>query len=463
MSAPQVTVIVPVYNTIDYLRPCLESLVGQTIGHDRLEVVAIDDGSTDGSGEVLEEYAAAHPDLFRVIHQANSGGPARPCNVGLDHATGRFVFFLGSDDYLALDALERLVQRADEWDADVVVPPAIGVGGRHVDQRVFQEEHPDLAFPGDLLPFSISNTKLFRRALVEEHGLRYPLDLQVGSDQPFAVAAMLHARRISVLGPPTAYFGVKRVDQGNITYCTDWRTRLTDLTAVIDHLCGLLPEGERRDALLVRHFTWELDKLLTRDLVQCDDDGGPGARRCARQGRPPAAHRRRTTQAGCAAPAALAPRPRRGHRASASSACRPTGAWAALGRARRCLPAAPRLPGRCRGLGLRDPRHQHREVGRRDRPRVEGRDRRQPDRADCDDHASRPCVGPADAAGAQPAQQLRRPARSARPSSWTGHPGAGQDPADDLARRPGPRGARPRAVRRGRWRPGRAEAPGRHR
>lgn len=275
MSVPlDVTVIVPVYDTVDYLQPCLESLVGQTIGHERLEVVAVDDGSTDGSGELLEAYAAAHPDVFRVIHQGNSGGPARPCNVGLDHATGRFVFFLGSDDYLALDALERLVQRADEWDADVVVPPAEGVGGRHVDQRVFRAEHPDLAFPGDLLPFSISNTKLFRRSLLEENGLRYPLDLAVGSDQPFTVAAMLHARRVGVLGRPTAYFGVKREDHGNITYRTSWRTRLENLTAIIDHLCDLLPTGERRDALLVRHFTWELDKLLTRDLPRCDDAEG---------------------------------------------------------------------------------------------------------------------------------------------------------------------------------------------
>ncbi|MFC7503472.1 glycosyltransferase family 2 protein, partial [Nocardioides sp. GCM10030258] len=69
-----VTVIIPVYNTVDYLSVCLDSLVGQTIGHQRLEVVAVDDGSTDGSGELLEKYAASYPEVVRVFHQDNSGG-----------------------------------------------------------------------------------------------------------------------------------------------------------------------------------------------------------------------------------------------------------------------------------------------------------------------------------------------------------------------------------------------------
>lgn len=273
---PDVTVIIPVYNTVDYLAPCLDSMVNQTIGHERLEVIAVDDGSTDGSGDLLDEYAARHPQLFTVLHQANSGGPAAPCNLGLEHATGRFVFFLGSDDYLACDATQRLVERADEWEADVVIPPAEGVNGRFIDQRLFDRgEDPDLEFPGRLSSYSLSNTKLFRRALIVEHGLRFPVDLRVGSDQPFAVAAMLRARRIGVLGRPTAYFGVKRADDSNITYRSDWRTRLVDLTKVIDHLCDLVPPGERRDALLVRHFSWELDKLLTRDLEHCEpDDAG---------------------------------------------------------------------------------------------------------------------------------------------------------------------------------------------
>src|ERR1051326_9149941 len=99
MAMPDVTVIVAVYNAGPYLHRCLRSLAGQTLDADRLEIIAVDDGSTDGSGAVLDRFAAAHPGRLTVLHQANSGGPAGPNNRALDLATGRYVFFLGADDY----------------------------------------------------------------------------------------------------------------------------------------------------------------------------------------------------------------------------------------------------------------------------------------------------------------------------------------------------------------------------
>ncbi|MEE3922295.1 glycosyltransferase [Micromonospora sp. BRA006-A] len=93
-SRPDVSAVVPVYNTLRYLRSRLDSVLRQTIGADRVEIVAVDDGSTDGSGRLPDRYAAKHPGTVRVVHQSNSGGPASPCNRGLDLATGRYVFFL---------------------------------------------------------------------------------------------------------------------------------------------------------------------------------------------------------------------------------------------------------------------------------------------------------------------------------------------------------------------------------
>lgn len=271
-SVPDVTVVIPVYNTVAYLRECVDSLLAQSIGHARLEVLAVDDGSTDGSGELLDEYAATYPDVVRVVHQPNSGGPAAPCNVGLGLARGRFVFFLGSDDHLAHDGLERLVTAADEWESDVVVPPMVGVNGRYVDQRLFARDVADLAFPHSALPFSLGNTKLFRRSMLEEHAIRYALDLRVGSDQPFTIAAMVAARRISVLARPHIYFAVRRDDAENISYSTDWRDRLDAVVAVIDHICTIVPAGPDRDAIVRRHFAWELNKILVRNLAECPSE-----------------------------------------------------------------------------------------------------------------------------------------------------------------------------------------------
>ncbi|GAA2104742.1 hypothetical protein GCM10009841_23050 [Microlunatus panaciterrae] len=266
VRVPDVSVIVPVYNTMPYLTACLDSLVAQSIGRDRLQIVAVDDGSTDGSGDELDRFARAYPDVFTVIHQPNSGGPAQPCNRGLDVASGRFLFFIGADDYLGPEALERLVARADEWDSDVVIGRMEGVGGRVVDQKLFTANAPDINFLDHPLANSLSNTKLFRSSLIRQHRIRYALDLKVGSDQPFVVEAMTRARRVSVLADYTCYYAVRRGDSTNITYSSSWQSRLHDLGAVVNHIASVVEPGPVRDAILKRHFLLDLGKLIRVDL-----------------------------------------------------------------------------------------------------------------------------------------------------------------------------------------------------
>ncbi|WP_326697455.1 glycosyltransferase [Streptomyces sp. NBC_01754] len=267
---PDVTVVVAVYNTMPYLTECLDSLVGQSIGLDRLEVVAVDDGSTDGSGEELDRFAERYPGTVKVIHQANSGGPAAPSNRALDVATGRFVYFVGSDDRLGEEALERMVAYADEHESDVVVGKMVGTNGRYVHQKLYVKNDPDLGLFRSSLPFTLANTKLFRRELVENHRLRFPEDLPVGSDQPFTIEACVRARKISVLSDYTFYYAVKRGDASNITYRADHLSRLRCTAAIMKHAASLVEAGPDRDALFKRHFTWELAKLVQDDFPALD-------------------------------------------------------------------------------------------------------------------------------------------------------------------------------------------------
>lgn len=113
---PLISVIVPVYNVGPYLDPCVDSLLGQTYQH--IEVLLIDDGSTDGSGAVCDGYAARDPRV-RVIHQQNQGVSAAR-NAGLDAATGAYIAFVDADDYVALDYLEVLYQNLTKQGADIV-------------------------------------------------------------------------------------------------------------------------------------------------------------------------------------------------------------------------------------------------------------------------------------------------------------------------------------------------------
>ncbi len=270
MSVPDVTVVLAVHNTMPYLTQCLTSLVEQSIGGGRMHVVAVDDGSTDGSGAELQRFARRHPGLFTVLRQANSGGPARPFNRGLDAATGRYVFFVGADDRLGTEALERLVTAADAYGSDVVLGRVVGVNGRHIYQDVYARTEEDLDLFDSPLPRSLANTKLFRRALLERHGIRYREDMRIGSDLPFTLEACWRAARISVLTGYDFYYAVRRFGGTNITYLSRHVLRVETAEKVMAFVADLIGPGARRDAILVHRFDHEVARLVEDDLLRLD-------------------------------------------------------------------------------------------------------------------------------------------------------------------------------------------------
>ena len=126
----KVSVIIPVYNAEQYLRQCLDSVVGQTLKD--IEIICVDDGPQDNSVAILKEYAARDSRL-RLIREKNRGaGAAR--NQGLREATGEYLSFLDADDFFEPDMLEKAVARAEEYDAQIVV---FNSDQYHMDKRQF--------------------------------------------------------------------------------------------------------------------------------------------------------------------------------------------------------------------------------------------------------------------------------------------------------------------------------------
>ncbi len=115
---PTLSFIVPVYNTAPYLRRCLDSILSQT-GAD-FEILAVDDGSTDESPEILKEYSASHPQLFFHLTKKN-GGLSDARNFGLAKARGKYVAFVDSDDYLHPDFLSLTVKKMEEENLDLLL------------------------------------------------------------------------------------------------------------------------------------------------------------------------------------------------------------------------------------------------------------------------------------------------------------------------------------------------------
>ncbi len=214
----KVSVIIPVYNSEEFLRQCLDSLINQTL--EDIEIICVDDGSTDGSRDILEEYARGD-ERVRVIVQKNKyAGVAR--NNGMKSAEGEYLIFLDSDDFFAPDLLEKTYNQAVSTDADVVLFGAKKydmLSGEYIDtphyfnrrylpeQTVFSgTDVPDRLF---LLTTPCPWTKLFRREFVSSENLRFQ-PIQNSNDVYFVLTALAVARRISYVDDDLVYYRVGR-------------------------------------------------------------------------------------------------------------------------------------------------------------------------------------------------------------------------------------------------------------
>ncbi|MBZ9642055.1 glycosyltransferase family 2 protein [Streptomyces sp. PSKA30] len=253
VTQPDVSVIIGAYEAMPYLVECLASVEAQTIDPERIEVIAVDDGSTDGTGEYLEEFAARAPMPVTVIRQENSGGPSGPRNVGLGKAAGRYVFFLDADDRLGAEALERMVAMADRNGTDVVLGRVEGVN-RSAPKSMWGRTLERTDVFSSKIKFTLSAQKLFRRELLERHGMRFDESLWTGEDALFTMGAYLRANGVSVLADYTCYYLVGREDGKHVTKSGGYTLRFDSARALMQLIADLVPAGERRDALMVRPF-----------------------------------------------------------------------------------------------------------------------------------------------------------------------------------------------------------------
>ncbi|MFD7420280.1 glycosyltransferase [Streptomyces californicus] len=273
MTTPDISVIIGAYNAMPYLTKTLTSVVEQTIGRDRLEIITVNDGSTDGTGDELERFAAQYPGLFQVFHQENSGGPSAPRNKGLDNARGKFVFFLDADDYLGAEALERMLAMAEKNNTDVVLGKMVGVNGRGAPASMFRRNQPRTDVFNSRVYWALNPLKLIRRELIEKHELRFPLGYKTCEDQLFTGMLYLKADGISVVADYDCLFIVKRDDGGNITTTTRGAdTRIRVLELMVDMVEKQVPAGPDRDGLMNRHLSIDMFHALIHLARESDPE-----------------------------------------------------------------------------------------------------------------------------------------------------------------------------------------------
>ena len=212
----KVSVIIAVYNPGPYLDLPIGSLQRQTMPAGEWEAILVDDGSTDGSGDRLDAIAAENPHI-RAVHIPNSGWPGTPRNVALPMARGEHVLIMDHDDWLGTEALERMYDFAESTGADVVVAKEVG-HGFGVPLMAFQRTIPDARLGEDPLLTLLTPHKLFRRSMLEAHGVRFPDGKRRLEDHLFVMPAYFGAKRIAVMADYPAYHWTRRSNDANASY-----------------------------------------------------------------------------------------------------------------------------------------------------------------------------------------------------------------------------------------------------
>ena len=173
----KLSIVIPVYNVEKYLRECLDSAIVPGIGG--YEIVCVNDGSTDTSPEILEEYRKQYPELMQIVHTENQGLGAAS-NNGVAAAKGEYIAFLDSDDYLSANAVKEMIEACSSGDDICIFDLAevnhqgqtIGIlKGCKRDEGVFTLDR----YPMLLFEYPSRANKIFRRSLFTEHEIRYPI------------------------------------------------------------------------------------------------------------------------------------------------------------------------------------------------------------------------------------------------------------------------------------------------
>ncbi|MBB5520092.1 6-hydroxymethylpterin diphosphokinase MptE-like protein [Amphiplicatus metriothermophilus] len=232
-----ISVIVPAYNVDSYIEECLDSLVAQD--DDNFEVVIVDDGSTDGTSKIIDEYCARRPN-FMSVRQDNSGlGAAR--NAGVKVSRGEFILFVDSDDYVSSNAISALRAEQKRGDFDVVTGRFVRVSEDGVAHAVRTDQLPQHEIPQECPPLSPSEkvlgafapsvawARLYRKSLIQENGLVFP-PRAPHEDLYFTFKALAFSKRVSQISDEIYFYRQrdgsisKRVSEAHIeTIFAQWR------------------------------------------------------------------------------------------------------------------------------------------------------------------------------------------------------------------------------------------------
>ena len=268
-----VSILIPIYNTAKYLPTCLDSVLAQTLKN--IEIICVNDGSTDNSDEILRAYAKR--DKRIVIYEKENGGLPSARNAGLDIAQGEYLAFLDSDDFLAPNALQTVYEKAKKKKADVVV---FGAQVISRDDNVsswlkyvlsprdifYKKFSPEVLFSEcGALPFLWRN--LIKRDLIESHHLRLAPEIIIGEDQAFQFQFFPYANRILFCKDKLYYYRYNREDSIMSVANNNVFKKVNQHLLLMQHVFETAKKNGFFDQMKSFFFEWGIE-LLFYDYIK---------------------------------------------------------------------------------------------------------------------------------------------------------------------------------------------------
>lgn len=252
---PYVSVIVPIYNVEKYINKCLDSLVNQTLKN--IEIILIDDGSKDKSGEILDNYSKKYKNI--IVKHIENGGVSNARNIGISLAKGKYIGFIDSDDYIELDMFEKMYNSALKYDSDIVAADVDIVYpnyNKEISSGIVNCTKKDKETKNNILinSYAVIWNKIYKKSLIE--GIKFKDKCNFSEDVEFLYKVLPLAYTFSAVNKPLYHY-VQR--EGSLTYVYD--KKLYQLIENFDGLVSIYKKDKK-----YRKYSEELEYSYVRYL-----------------------------------------------------------------------------------------------------------------------------------------------------------------------------------------------------
>lgn len=274
----KITIIIPIYNGEKFIRKGLDSIACQTIGRENLEVLMIDDKSTDRSRDIISDYENRYPGIFfGIFLEENTGHSSIPRNIGLDRATGAYIMFMDQDDWFKEDACERLMAGIRLNDAEIALAwyeTKYARENRTIEgHRYLERFEEDARIIEGIGPDIWSN--IYKKDLIDRKRIRFP-GYALAEDLYFVMACCFEARGIEII-PDIVYHYNIRDDEDLSVFHNKNETLFTRLNEGFRDIRRMLEETGNQQyfpMIITKHYSLFIEGIIHSGSIPLDRKAG---------------------------------------------------------------------------------------------------------------------------------------------------------------------------------------------